>query len=302
MVVMISGGSGLVGSALTARWKQAGHELYHLKRGISSTHRFQVSWDMATGRMTWPTSTPPKIDLFVHLAGAGIADHRWTTEYKNEIRSSRVEATQRLVACLIQEGPLPRRFIGASAVGLYGNRRDELLTEDSAAGTGFLADTARDWEAAAAPLSSRGVSVSHVRFGVILSQNGGALAKQLPIFRLGLGGRLGNGNQWLSWISLEDAVRAIDFLSNHESAAGPHNIVAPEPVTNKTFTRELARVLHRPAFLPVPATILRVALGEMADALLLGSQRAIPTQLLELGFQFQHPDLANALNSLNLPR
>lgn len=300
MVVMISGGSGLVGSALTARWKQAGHDVYQLKRGTPSTHRFHVAWDVPTGQLTWPTSTPPKIDTFIHLAGVGITDHRWSPAFKNEIRSSRVDATQRLVAHLLQHGPLPRRFIGASAVGIYGNRSDELLTESSNMGTGFLAETCHDWENSANPLRTHGTIVSHLRLGVVLSPQGGALAKQLPIFRLGLGGRLGRGTQWLSWISLEDVLQSIDLICTLPASDGPYNIVAPEHVTNATFTRALAATLHRPAILPVSGVILRLAMGEMAEALLLVSQRVLPGKLVKAGFNFKHPSLVGALQSLKL--
>jgi uncharacterized protein (TIGR01777 family) len=232
-------------------------------------------------------------DALVHLAGENIAAHRWTKEQKRKIRESRVDATERLIETLL---PLKLKvFIGASAVGFYGDRADEILTESSAPGTGFLAETSVAWEAAAKPLAEAGLRMVHLRFGLILSGRGGALRKMAPVFRVGLGGRLGSGKQWVSWISIHDVVRVIEFCLNEEAAVGAFNVVAPEPVRNAEFTKALAQAVHRPAVLPVPAFALRLFVGELADAALLNSQRVVPQRLLKLGFRFELPDLSAAL-------
>jgi len=220
-----------------------------------------------------------------------VAAHRWTAAYKKEIVESRVRTTQALARLLSQLKHPPRAFLCASATGIYGNRGEELLTESSPAGTGFLAETCVAWEAATLPAT--GIRVAPVRFGVVLSPDGGALAKMLPLFRIGAGGRLGSGKQWMSWISLPDLISAIFHLLRAE-INGPINFVAPTPVTNAEFTHTLAAALHRPAIVPAPAFALRLALGEMADEALLASQRVLPEKLIQSGFRFEHPDLAAA--------
>ena len=234
----------------------------------------------------------------IHLAGENLAEGRWTAEKKQEIRKSRIRGTHSMVELLAHLESRPEVLICASAVGYYGNRGDEILNESSASGEGFLAEVCREWEAAAATATKLGVRVISLRFGVILAANGGALGKMLPVFRLGAGGNLGNGKQWMSWISLPDVLRAIEFCMNDGQIEGPVNAVSPQPVTNAEFTQTLAHLLHRPAILPVPAIALRAAFGEMADAALLSSTRVIPARLQAAGFVFDHSTLEQALQSV----
>jgi len=250
-----------------------------------------------------PAATPAVADLgalegcaaAVHLSGASVAGQRWTAAYRREMMASRVDSTRALATLLAGLRTPPRALLVASAVGYYGDRGDQLLDETSLPGEGFLADLCRQWEAAAQPAVEAGIRVVHLRFGVVLGPGPGALARMLPIFRLGLGGRLGSGRQWMSWISVEDAMRALLFALETPSLAGPVNLTAPSPVTNAEFTRLLARQLRRPSFLPVPAFALRLALGQMADEALLASTRAVPSRLLVAGFRFAHPTVDKAL-------
>lgn len=230
----------------------------------------------------------------IHLSGASVAAHRWTPAYKREIAASRIDSTRALAATLARLNHPPQVMLVASAVGFYGNRGDEMLNESSAPGSGFMAELCEQWEAAAQPARDAGIRVVHLRFGVVLGP-GGALARMTPIFRLGLGGPLGSGRQWMSWISLDDVVAAILFALDTPILAGPVNFTAPNPVTNAEFTRVLARCLHRPAIFPAPAFALRIALGQMADEALLASARVLPARLTEAGFQFQHPTIEEAL-------
>jgi uncharacterized protein (TIGR01777 family) len=224
-----------------------------------------------------------------------VAAHRWTTAYRHEMRTSRVDSTRALAQTLAGLRRPPRTLVVASAVGIYGDRGEEVLDETSAPGTSFLADLCRQWEEAARPAAEAGIRVVHPRFGVVLGRGPGALAKMLPVFRMGLGGRLGSGRQWMSWISLEDTVAAILFALETPWLAGAVNVVSPNPVRNAEFTRALARHVHRPAVLPVPAFALRLALGQMADEALLASARVIPAKLLSAGFKFAYPTLDGAL-------
>jgi len=272
--VAIAGASGLIGTALRRRLAGDGHEVIRLERGPGGGY---TNLGAAAG-----------VDALVNLAGAGIGAHRWTAEYKATLRASRLEAT-RLLAGL--DVPL---LVNASAVGYYGDRGDELLDETSAPGDDFLAVLCRDWEAAA---SSAGGRVVLLRSGMVLSGEGGALRKQLPLFKLGLGGHFGDGRQWVSWISLDDEVAAIVHLLT-AGVAGPVNLTSPNPVRNGELTKALGKALHRPAILPIPAFAPRLVLGgELVDALLLASQRVVPTRLLESGFTFAHPTLAGALDA-----
>jgi len=238
------------------------------------------------------------VDAVVHLAGANIAAGRWTPARKAEIRRSRVEGTRSLCEALSRLAHPPTVLVSASAVGYYGNRGTETLTEESPAGTGFLADVCRAWEAAAQPVSQAGIRVVNLRFGMILSPLGGALAKMLLPFKLGAGGRIGSGEQFMSWIALDDAIGAIQYALGEESVRGPVNAVAPAPVSNTDFTRTLARVLRRPALFPLPAFAARLLFGEMADALLLGGARVMPARLQAAGYGFRFPELEGALRHL----
>jgi uncharacterized protein len=274
--VAIAGASGLIGSALTAHLSGA-HTVVPIPRGLPDAHVLDGA------------------DAVVNLAGAGIGDKRWTDARRRELETSRITTTERLVAAIAGMARPPAVLVNASAVGWYGDRGDEELTEASAPGTGFLASLCQRWEAAATAASGAGVRVALARSGIVLARSGGALGRQLPLFRLGVGGRLGSGRQWVSWIALEDEVRAIEFLLT-APVDGPVNLTSPLPVTNAELTAALGRALRRPAKLPVPAFALRAALGaELADELVLASQRAVPGVLHAAGFSFGHPTIDGAL-------
>jgi hypothetical protein len=234
----------------------------------------------------------------IHLSGANVSGKRWTSSYKSEILESRVKPTRALSVVLSRLQPKPAVLVCASAIGIYGSRGDEVLTESSPPGSGFLPEVCLAWEKAAQPAIDAGIRVVHLRFGVVLSPNGGALAKMLPVFRAGLGGQLGSGRQWLSWITLPDVIRAIEFALNMTNLSGAVNAVSPNPVTNAEFTRSLGRAIHRPTLLRVPAVALRLAFGEMAEATILGSERVMPTRLEDAGFQFEFPDLVAGLKAI----
>ncbi|MFZ2642343.1 MAG: TIGR01777 family oxidoreductase [Verrucomicrobiia bacterium] len=276
MNILLSGAGGLVGSALAPRLVAESHTLTRLSHS-----------------QPWPELAVH--DAVVHLAGENISTGRWTPERKERIRDSRVQVTRRLCEAVAKLPQPPRVVICASAVGYYGNRGDEVLREESAPGAGFLAEVCRDWEAETKPAVDAGIRVVNLRFGIILCATGGALAKMLTPFRLGLGGVLGDGQQWMSWVALDDVVGVISNALANETLRGPVNVVAPQPVTNREFTKTLGRVLHRPAVCPAPAFALRLAFGEMADALLLASQRAEPAKLLASGYPFRFPKLGDAL-------
>ena len=234
----------------------------------------------------------------IHLAGESIAEGRWTDEKKQRIRESRVKGTKLLSDALANLSRPPKTLIAASAIGFYGNRGDEILRETSAPGQGFLPEVCIAWEKATELAMEKGIRVVNTRFGIILSKEGGALAKMLPPFRMGVGGRIGSGRQWMSWIALNDVVEGLNYVLTNESLSGPVNFVAPKPVTNAEFTKTLGRVLSRPTFFPVPAFAARLALGEMADALLLSSQRVEPVRLNDANYSFRFSELQEALSHL----
>jgi len=294
MRIAVSGSHGLIGSALVQALAQAGHEVVRLVRdGAGGTG---IAWDPERG--TLDRSALEGIDAVVHLAGYGIAERRWTAPVKELIRSSRVNGTRLLATALADMVRRPQVLVAASAIGYYGDRGDTWLEEDSEPGTGFLADVCRAWEAAAEPARAAGIRTVTARIGIVLSPEGGALQRMLLPFKLGLGGRIGSGQQYMSWVACDDVVAAIQFAIEQSSLAGPVNVVAPEPVTNREFTQVLARVLRRPAFLPLPSFLARLAFGEMADALLLASTRVRPRRLLEAGYTFRFPTLEAALRHL----
>jgi uncharacterized protein (TIGR01777 family) len=252
-----------------------------------------VRWDPAQGIID--ADALGTVDAVIHLAGENLASGRWTVARKKRIRESRVAGTRLLSETLAALAQPPRVLLSASAVGYYGDRGSETLTESSAPGVGFLAEVCQAWEAATAPASSAGIRVAHLRFGIILSANGGALARMLPLFRAGLAGPLGPGSQYWSWISIDDAVAAIDYALQTDALCGPVNLVASQPVTNREFTRVLAAQLRRPAFFRAPAWALKLALGPMAEEALLASARAVPARLIESGFAFEGVDLTAVL-------
>jgi uncharacterized protein (TIGR01777 family) len=284
MRLAITGASGFVGSAAAAHFAAAGHEVVRLAR------------DAAAGAANWDVAAAGRLDAVIHLAGASVAQ-RWTAARARAI-ADRGPATERLCRSLAHLAPRPAVLVCASAIGFYGERGDERLDEQSAPGLGFLADVARAWEAATQPASDAGIRVVNLRIGMVLDPTGGALRRMLPPFRLGLGGRLGSGRQWISWITRRDLVATIQFCIERGELRGPVLATAPTPVTNLEFTKTLGAALRRPTCCPVPAFVLRLVFGRMADALLLGSLRAEPQRLLAQGFRFADPELGPALAAM----
>jgi uncharacterized protein (TIGR01777 family) len=293
--VAVTGSHGLIGTALIERLQRDGHEVLRLVRRTPAASG-EIAWDPDAGTIDGPALEG--VDAVVHLAGEGVGDRRWTAVQKARILDSRVRGTTTLSTALAALATKPAVFVSGSAVGFYGGRGDEVLTEDAGTGEGFLAEVVRDWEAATAPAVSAGIRVVLARTGIVLSRRGGALKRQLPLFRFGVGGRLGSGRFWMSWISIDDEVGALLHAIGTPSLSGPVNLVAPNPVTNATFTKALGRALHRPAALVVPRFALNVALGrELADNLL-ASQRVAPVKLEASGYRFVHPTIDEALHAV----
>ncbi len=292
MKIAITGSHGLIGRHLIPALRAEGHDVLALVRGPAGPG--EASWDPASG--TLDARAIAGVDGAIHLAGAGLASRRWTEDYQRQILDSRIQGTQLLARTLASLDPPPKVLLSGSAIGFYGDRGDDWVDEDSAGGDGFLADVVRQWEAATAPANSTGIRTVLLRTGIVIAADGGALKPQLPIFKVGAGGRLGSGRQWTSWVSIDDEVGAILHSLRSPDLAGPVNIVAPEPVTNAVFTRTLAQVLHRPAVLVVPSAALRLALGRaMAEEMLLASQRVRANQLIASGYQWRHRTLSDAL-------
>jgi len=293
--VVVSGSHGLIGSALVPALAAGGHSVLRLVRDRPGPD--DVSWDPQAGELD--TTAMAGADAVVHLAGAGLADKRWTPTQRRVVIESRTRPTSLLATRLAAMDDGPRLLLSASAIGYYGDRGEEVLTEQSSAGTGFLADLCQAWEAATAPAEQAGVRVIHLRTGIVQSPAGGALGRQLPLFKLGLGAKLGSGRQWTSWISLDDEVGAILHALRSEELRGPLNLTSPAPVTNAEYTRTLARVLHRPALFSVPGFGLELVLGrDLAREALLGGQRVLPGRLSETGYTWRDPDLDSALGRL----
>ena len=295
MRIAITGSTGLIGSALVSHLRTAGHETISLVRR-APTSPAEVQWDPSRGILN--AKDLEGVNAVVHLAGAGIGAKRWTESYKREILESRTKSTELLAQRLTEVEIKPSVFLSGSAIGIYGPRGDEELSENASHGSTFLADVCERWESATGPAQAAGIRTAHLRTGIVLSTQGGALKKQLPLFKLGLGGRFAKGDQWQSWISITDEIRAITHLLT-SSLEGPVNLTAPEPVTNGEFTRVLASVVKRPAILPIPSFGPKLLLGgELADALLFTGQRVIPTALMRDGFVFTHSTLESALRDL----
>lgn len=292
MKILVTGSNGLIGSALVSQLTAAGHYVIRLVRRNPDRSRGDLTWDPSIGRVE--RAGLEKLDAVVHLAGEPILG-LWTKEKKARIQRSRVQATEFLMEALTGLTHRPHVIISASAIGYYGSRSDQWLTESSAPGTGFLPLLSHEWEKSTEIASNAGVRVVNIRTGIVLARAGGALKAMLPAFRLGLGGRLGNGRQYMSWIDLADHIAAIQFALENESLEGPVNLVAPNPVTNQEFTKTLATILNRPAIFPVPGFLLRLLPGEMAKNTLLASQRVEPAKLIKAGFEFTHPDLTSSL-------
>ena len=294
MKIVISGASGLIGTQLVTTLKSSGHEVVQLVRRSAAAG--QIMWDPKSGKLD-PASLEG-CDAVIHLSGAGIGDKRWSDAYRKEILDSRTATTSLLANTIASLQRKPSVFLSGSAIGIYGARGDEQLTETSEHGTGFLADVCEEWEAAAKPAIDAGVRTVFLRTGIVLSPKGGALKKLLPLFRLGVGGKFGNGKQWQSWISMDDEVASIIHLLT-ANVSGAVNLTAPQPVTNAEFTKVLARVVKRPAIVPVPTFAPKILLGgELADALLFTGQRVMPQALTASGYVFKHSTLESALRSL----
>ena len=298
MKILITGSTGLVGTVLAQDLQRAGHTVCRLVRpgsAAGTSPGFDVNWNPSTGELG---GAAVGADAVVNLAGASIAEKRWTPQRKQLLRSSRVDTTRALVQALARMSARARVLVSAAAIGIYGNRGDETLTETSQPGNDFLSEIAKEWESEALKAEALGIRVVRARFGVILSKQGGALPQMLRPFQFFVGGKIGPGTQWLSWIALEDVTAILRLAIENANVSGALNVVSPQPVTNAQFTEILAKTLHRPALFPAPAFALRIALGEMADALLLSSQRVLPAQLQKLNYQFAHPELAAALAAI----
>jgi uncharacterized protein (TIGR01777 family) len=295
MKILISGAGGFIGSAVTAALVRRGDEVLRLIRQGRLAHRGQIVWNPSEGFIQHQHLD--RLDAVIHLAGEPILG-RWTAVKRQQIRDSRLVSTQFLARTLANLNPRPKVFLCASAAGYYGHRGEEILTEQSSSGEGFLAEVCRDWEAACDPARRAGIRTVHLRLGMVLGKNGGALGQMLPMFRLGLGGPLGSGQQWMSWISIEDAVGAMLFCLGNDSVCGAVNLTAPEPVRNRDFAKILAHAVHRPAVLSVPRLALRMKFGELADEVLLSSARVLPEKLTAAGFSFRHRTLEVALASV----
>ena len=294
LTVAITGATGMIGSALVAHLRARGHTVRRLVRSVRERLDGDVIWKPMDAALD--EGILGGCDAIVHLAGAPIAQ-RWTDSHKREIRESRVRGTSLIAKAVAAMRVKPRVVLSGSAIGYYGDRRDEELDERSAAGSGFLASVSREWEEATAPIAAAGVRLVLLRTGIVLSREGGAMGKLLPLFKLGLGGPLGSGQQWMSWISLGDHLRAMEHALVMDALHGAANLVAPNPVRNADFATTLGHVLERPAVIPVPAFALALAMGEMAEATALASQRVAPRALLASGFEFRHPMLEGALKA-----
>lgn len=286
--VLISGSSGLVGSALTPLLESNGYRVFLLKRHQEKNTPY---WDIEKQKIT--LNGCPEPDIIIHLAGENIANSRWTKKVKEKITNSRIQSTQLFVDFINKSKKPPALFICASAIGFYGDRGVQTLNEDSTKGACFVSDLAEKWEKTAQQAQTR---VVNLRTGIVLSKKGGALTKMLPAFKLGLGGKIGSGKQVMSWIDLNDELNAILFIMNHPTLTGPVNLVSPHPVDNKIFSNALADILHRPCFLPMPAKLVELMFGQMGEELLLASTNVQPTKLLQAGFEFECLRLQESLN------
>lgn len=293
MRILITGSSGLIGSELIPFLRAAEHSVTRLVRRPAHEGGKEIAWDPAE-RMIEPRALEA-FDAVVHLAGENLAARRWSPEFKLKARDSRVQSTSLLCSTLAGLKQPPKVLVTASAIGFYGPQRDEPLDESSHAGTGFLAELCRAWEDATKIAADKGLRVVSLRIGFVLSAAGGGLAKMLTPFKLGLGGRVGSGNQFMSWIAIDDLIEAIHHVLSHDELRGPVNAASPNPVTNAEFTRTLGQILGRPTIFPLPEFAARLAFGEMADELVLASQRVVPAKLRESGFTFQFPELVLAL-------
>jgi len=292
--ILITGASGLIGTALQRSFEEKGYELLLASRSEPKTER-DVQWDPDTGFRDKDLERLEAVDAVIHLAGESIAGLRWTDEKKKAIRNSRVYGTRTMIETFARLENKPGDFISASAIGFYGDRGDEIMTETSSAGDTFLSDVAKEWESESRRAEDMGIRTVLLRNGIVLSKDGGALGTMLTPFKLGIGGVIGSGKQWMSWVAIDDVVSTVNYALENEKLRGAVNVVSPNPVTNEEFTKTLGEVLYRPTILPLPEFAVNLVFGEMGDALLIDSTRAVPKRLTDAGFEFKYPDLKSAL-------
>ena len=295
MKILISGATGFIGTPLTEKLVQQGHEIFKLSRK-KSNDKNTFYWNLSEGTIELDESI--SFDAVIHLAGEGIANRRWTEAQKKKIRDSRVNGTRLLAETVSKLPQKPSVFISASAIGFFGDRGSEELTENSPAGDSFLADVCQEWENATKPAEEAGIRIAHSRFGIVLAPNGGALKKMLLPFKMGAGGIVGNGKQYYSWIALEDVIDILIFILNNDQLSGPVNCVSPQPLTNHEFTKTLGKALHRPTIFPLPGFMAKTIMGEMADGLLLCSAKVLPEKLQNANYTFKQPELLAAFQSM----
>jgi len=294
MKILITGASGLIGKALQTSFKEKGYEMLLGSRGEPKDER-HIKWNPDTGFSAEDLPRLEGLDTVIHLAGENISGLRWTEEKKKAIRDSRVFGTRSMIETFDKLKQKPKVFISGSAIGFYGDRGNDEMNESSSAGKTFLSEISKEWEAESRRAEDMGIRTVLLRTGIVLSKDGGALATMMTPFKLGIGGVIGSGEQWMSWVSLDDVVRIINFVLENEDFRGAINVTAPNPVTNKEFTKTLGSVLYRPTFLPLPEFAVHMVFGEMGDALLLDSTRVVPKRLLDAGFEFKYPNLKDAL-------